>query len=77
MPAVTRKDQERKLDQAIEATFPASDPIAVGGTTGTEPPHRPIDRKAPELSKDEIVEAQRARTIAAPKRAKRSARGPH
>jgi uncharacterized protein YbjT (DUF2867 family) len=30
------KERERKLDQAIEMTFPASDPIAVGPPTGTE-----------------------------------------
>jgi uncharacterized protein YbjT (DUF2867 family) len=35
------KERERKLDQAIEMTFPASDPIAVGHPTGTEtPPQR-------------------------------------
>ena len=31
-----RKEREKKLDQAIEMTFPASDPIAVGRPTGTE-----------------------------------------
>jgi hypothetical protein len=31
-----RKEQEKKLDQAIEMTFPASDPIAVGRPTSTE-----------------------------------------
>ena len=31
-----RKERERKLDQAIEMTFPASDPIAVGQPTSTE-----------------------------------------
>ena len=30
------KERERKLDEAIEMTFPASDPIAVGNPTGTE-----------------------------------------
>jgi len=30
------KERERKLDQAIEMTFPASDPIAVGRPTSTE-----------------------------------------
>jgi len=36
-----RKERERKLDQAIEMTFPASDPIAVGPATGTEQAGRP------------------------------------
>jgi hypothetical protein len=31
-----RKEREKKLDQAIEMTFPASDPIAVGRPTSTE-----------------------------------------
>jgi hypothetical protein len=39
-----RHEREKKLDQAIEMTFPASDPIAVGRPTGTEP--RPASREA-------------------------------
>lgn len=34
---------DRQLDEALKATFPASDPVAVGHTTGTEasrPEHR-------------------------------------
>ena len=31
-----RAERERKLDQALELTFPASEPIAVGRPTGTE-----------------------------------------
>lgn len=31
-----RKEREKKLDQAIEMSFPASDPIAVGRPTSTE-----------------------------------------
>ena len=46
-----RKAEWRKLDagldEALAYTFPASDPIAIGHATGTEPPARPIDRKAP------------------------------
>jgi hypothetical protein len=38
---------EAQLDLALAHTFPASDPVSVGGTTGTEPPSRPVDRKAP------------------------------
>jgi hypothetical protein len=36
------------LDEALVQTFPASDPVAVGRPTGTEPPHRPPDRRSPE-----------------------------
>ena len=42
-----RKEREKKLDQAIEMTFPASDPIAVGPPTGTEAQEgRPVSGKA-------------------------------
>jgi uncharacterized protein YbjT (DUF2867 family) len=34
-------EREEKLDQAIEMTFPASDPIAVGDPTGPESPAKP------------------------------------
>jgi NADH dehydrogenase len=36
------KERERKLDQAIEMTFPASDPIAVGHPIGTEALFQPV-----------------------------------
>ena len=36
------KEREKKLDEAIEMTFPASDPIAVGNPTGTEAPPQPV-----------------------------------
>jgi hypothetical protein len=38
---------DAKLDLALANTFPASDPVAVGGSTGTEPPSRPVDRQSP------------------------------
>ena len=42
-----RKEREKKLDQAIEMTFPASDPIAVGRPTSTEAQQgRPVSAKA-------------------------------
>ena len=42
-----RKEREKKLDQAIEMTFPASDPIAVGRATSTEAQQdRPLSAKA-------------------------------
>ena len=42
-----RKEREKRLDQAIEMTFPASDPIAVGRPTSTEAQQgRPLSAKA-------------------------------
>lgn len=34
------------LDEGLQGTFPASDPVAVGDFTSTEAPRRPIDRPA-------------------------------
>ena len=44
---IDRLGEEDRLDQAVEMTFPASDPIAVGRPTGTEAPMR----SAPEAAK--------------------------
>ena len=41
-----------QLDLALAYTFPASDPVAVGDPTGTEPPRRPVDREAPAFNKN-------------------------
>jgi hypothetical protein len=38
-----------ELDDALENTFPASDPVAISEGTGTEPARSPIDRQAPAL----------------------------
>jgi hypothetical protein len=51
------KSRERRLDNAVEMTFPASDPVAPGHATGTEPPRRPADRRAPVVSQEEIERA--------------------
>lgn len=40
-------EQSRKLDDALDKTFPASDPVAIGKATGTEPLEGPIDRPVP------------------------------
>ena len=32
-----------KLDDAVEKTFPASDPVNVGTPTGTEPSRKPVE----------------------------------
>jgi hypothetical protein len=55
MTKTKKKETEKKVDR----TFPASDPIATGKATSTEPPKRPKDRQAPVISKDEIEQAQR------------------
>jgi hypothetical protein len=47
--AETRSKQRKldaRLDEALEETFPASDPFSVGRFTGTEPPSRPVDTEA-------------------------------
>lgn len=54
-----RKAKEKKVDKAIDMTFPASDPPAHGKPTGTEPPKRPASRQAPGITKEQIEEAQR------------------
>jgi hypothetical protein len=53
------QEQERKIDKAVDMSFPASDPIATGGATSTEPPKRPTDRRPPIISKEDIERAQR------------------
>lgn len=53
------KRKDRKIDQAVDMSFPASDAPAHGKATGTEPPHRPTDRKAPHITKEQIEQARR------------------
>jgi hypothetical protein len=55
----TKTSKERKVDKAVDMTFPASDAPAHGKATGTEPPRRPVDREAPRVTKEEIEQAQR------------------
>ena len=50
-----RSRQEERLDEALSETFPASDPIAAGAPTGTEPLPLPVDRKAPRIDRDEVA----------------------
>jgi len=49
------------LDRALEMTFPASDPVALGQPTSTEAPGRPIDRQAPLISREDVERASRPR----------------
>jgi hypothetical protein len=55
----SKKHKERKIDKAVDMSFPASDAAAHGKPTGTEPPARPADRKAPVITKEAIEQAQR------------------
>jgi hypothetical protein len=52
-----RKRREEKIDAAVDMTFPASDAPTPGRATGTEPPARPVDRKAPIITKEQIEAA--------------------
>jgi hypothetical protein len=47
------------LDEAVAESFPASDPPAVGSPTSTEAPRRPVDRKPPVITRDEVEAAER------------------
>jgi hypothetical protein len=52
-------NQDKKLDKAVDKTFPASDPITVGKPTGTEPATRPVDRQPPVITKEQVEAAER------------------
>jgi hypothetical protein len=43
-------EQSRKLDDALDMTFPASDPVAIGQETGAEPARTPVDRHVPAIT---------------------------
>jgi hypothetical protein len=51
--------REYALDEALSATFPASDPVAVGRATATEAPGAPVDRRAPLIDLDDVRAAGR------------------
>ena len=51
------KSNERKLDKAIEQTFPASDPVPPKKITGTEQPGSDPSRKPVEISREEVERA--------------------
>ncbi len=42
------------LDDALDKTFPASDPFSVGEATGTEPPTRPVNRRPPAIDERRV-----------------------
>ena len=54
-----KKRNDLKIDQAGKTSFPASDATAHGKPTSTERPGRPVDRKAPHVTKEQIDQAQR------------------
>ena len=53
------KLEDKKVDNASDMSFPASDAPSHSSATGTEPPARPADRKAPVITKDDIERAKR------------------
>ncbi len=48
--AKERRHLNDLLDEGLKGTFPASDPVAVGQFTSTEPPSRPIARGTTDVS---------------------------
>jgi hypothetical protein len=44
------KELDQELDDALENTFPASDPVAVGDVTSDEP-ERPVNRRPARIDK--------------------------
>jgi hypothetical protein len=55
---------EELLDEGLKATFPASDPVAVGHFTGTEPPSQPIDRAVADLTRTAQIKSRPAQARA-------------
>ena len=56
---MSKAKTEKKVDKAVDLSFPASCATAHGKPTSTEPPARPVDRDAPHISKEDIERAQR------------------
>jgi hypothetical protein len=59
IPEAAMANQDKKLDKAVEKTFPASDPVTVGRPTSTEPAQRPVDRQPPVITKEQVEAAAR------------------
>jgi hypothetical protein len=53
-----KKGKDAKVDESGDMSFPASDAPA-RGKTSTEPPKRPVDRKAPVITREQIEQARR------------------
>jgi len=54
-----RRKLDAVLDEALKQTFPASDPFSIGRFTATEPPSRPVDRKAPRIDPSAVARPRR------------------
>jgi len=67
--------KQKKVDKALDQTFPASDPPASNQATGTEPPARPASRQAPLISKEQIEAAAGADRRSQQRRARKRHRG--
>jgi len=54
---------DAQLDLALIATFPASDPVAIGRSTALEPPSRPVERGAAGMDREliELIRTSRQR----------------
>jgi hypothetical protein len=50
---------DARLDLALIGTFPASDPIAIGRSTATEPPARPVERAPAAIDVEGFERARR------------------
>ena len=66
--------KQKKVDDSLDQTFPASDPPA-SKATGTEPPARPASRQAPLISKAQVEAAAGADRRAQQHRARKRHRG--
>jgi hypothetical protein len=56
-----KQHEDERVDEAIRETFPASDPIAAGEATGTEPIGSSTDRRAPKVSREEVEHARKSK----------------
>ncbi|NJO33318.1 MAG: hypothetical protein HC869_09420 [Rhodospirillales bacterium] len=56
-----KEKKDKKVDKAVDMTFPASDATTHGRPTGTEPSGRPADRQAPVITKEQIDQARRGK----------------
>jgi hypothetical protein len=45
-----KAELEKELDKALEATFPASDPVSIDNQV-SDAPDRPIDRRPPTIDR--------------------------
>lgn len=55
-----KSPQERRLDEAVRQTFPASDPVSPRHITGTEEPGSDPTRRAPVISSEDVARAAAA-----------------